>query len=350
MRASESYPGGFSTFEPEHFHDSSLQYAKPPSLAASPMSSIAEWTINSLPSDLQSLFRTNVIRTWMDVIEHYARRGLTKKKDKLPAISAIARKAHTVQKCDYLAGLWKNDLAYELGWMSDFGELLSETPQGSDAEECDDIIRNKKPHYVKALYRAPTWSWASVDGRVTFPYNNDNIGTRNNHPLIEYIGHEIELNNANDLYGEVIGGYLTVKAQIIEVTLSELDSGGVQLTSQSTQVSVSGHVVSTQGNVCREDLNGKLGPDLHNVLAVPLLLSFSLSSGFFLTCLLLEKEQEQNIYKRVGALNWQSERAKLESDFGLKHIMRQLGEIEWDAEPFIRFEPEKLRLQEIKIV
>jgi hypothetical protein len=314
------------------------------------MSPIAEWTLNELPSDLQSLFRTNVIRTWMDVIEYYARGGLTKKKDKLPAISAVARKAYTVQKCDYLAGLWKNDLAYELGWMSDFGELLSETPQGSHLKEWDNITQDWKPHYVKVLYRAPTWSWASVDGPVTFPYNNDNIGTRNNHPLIGYIGHEIELNNDNDLYGEVIGGYLTVKAQTIMVTLSELDSVGAQPVSQSTQVSVCGHVVNTQGNVCRDDLNGILGPNLHNVLAMPLLLSFSLSSGFFLTCLLLEEEPEQNVYKRVGALNWQSERAELESDIGLKQIMSQLGKIEWDAEPCIRFERDISRFREIKIV
>jgi hypothetical protein len=81
MLASESYPRGFFSFGPEHFHDSSRQYAEPPSLEAYPMSPVAGWTLNALPSDLQSLFRTNVIRTWMDVIEHYAGRGLTKKKD-----------------------------------------------------------------------------------------------------------------------------------------------------------------------------------------------------------------------------------------------------------------------------
>jgi hypothetical protein len=116
-----------------------------------------------------------------------------------------------------------------------------------------------------------------------------------------------------------------------------------------TQVFINGRVVNTQGNVCPDDLNGMFAPDSHNVFAMPLLLSFSLSGGFPLTFLLLE-EREQNAYKRIGALNWESERATLESDYGLKQIMCQLGKIEWDAGSYIRFERDISRLQEIMIV
>lgn len=306
--------------------------------------------LQALPSDLQRLFRTNVIRTWMDVIEHYTKRGLTKKTDKLPAISAVARKAFDIQKCDYLAGLWKNDLVYELGWMPNFSERPSQIPGEGREVQWDDATYSQEPYPIQVLYRAPSWSWASVDGGVAYAYNNDNIGTDNNHPLIEYIGHEIELSNAKDLYGEVIGGYLTVKAQTIMVTLTESPPvGGPRPISQTTQVSVNEHIVNTQGNVYRDDLNGIFAPDPHNALAMPLLLSFSLSSGFLLTCLLLE-EKEQNVYKWIGALNWQSKKAKLESDSGLKQIMSKLGKIEWDVGSYIRFERDMTQLQEIKIV
>jgi hypothetical protein len=72
----------------------------------------------------------NIIRTWIDVIEHYTKRDLTKKTDKLPAISAVARKAYNIMNCDYLAGLWKKDLVYELGWMSKFSELPYKETRG----------------------------------------------------------------------------------------------------------------------------------------------------------------------------------------------------------------------------
>lgn len=82
---------------------------------------------------------------------------------------------------------------------------------------------------------------------------------------------------------------------------------------------------------------------------MPLLLSFSLSSGFLLTCLLLEKK-EQNVYTRVGALNWESMRGDLESDSGLQQIMCQLGKIEWDVGSLTHFERDISQLQQITIV
>jgi hypothetical protein len=234
--------------------------------------------------------------------------------------------------------------------MPNFSELPSEIPGEGHEVQWDDDTYSQEPHFVQVLYRAPSWSWASVDGQVTYAYNNDNIGTGNNHPLIEYIGHEIKLSNAKDLYGEVIDGYLTVKAQTIMVTLTKSPPvGGPRPISQTTQVSVNEHIVNTQGNVYRDDLNGIFAPDPHNALAMPLLLSFSPPSAFLLTCLLLE-EKEQNVYKRIGALNWQSKKAKLESDSGLKQIMSKLGKIEWDVGSYTRFERDMTRLQEIKIV
>jgi hypothetical protein len=62
------------------------------------------------------------------------------------------------------------------------------------------------------------------------------------------------------------------------------------------------------------------------------------------------EEKEPNVYKRIGALYWQSERENLESDSGLKEIVRQLGSIEWNVESCIDFQRDVSQLQEIKIV
>lgn len=61
-------------------------------MEASPLAPIAGRTLQALPLDLQGLFRLNVIKTWMDVIEHYTKRDLTKKRDKLPAIRLLPGK------------------------------------------------------------------------------------------------------------------------------------------------------------------------------------------------------------------------------------------------------------------
>lgn len=335
--ASESYPGGFSTFKRACFQGSSTQVAKLPFMAASLMHPIAGPALQALPSDLQSLFRTGIIRTWMDVIEQYTYGHLTKKKDKLPAISAVARKAYKIQDCDYLAGLWKSDLVYELGWMSNWGEH----PQIPG--QCHFAQVNE----VKYLYRAPTWSWASIDGSVNYSHIYANIGTGHNHPLIEYIDHSIELVNAKDLYGEIKGGYLTVKAQTIMITITETGISGP--IDKASQVSVGKHIVRTQTYVCRDDLNGAFEPNPHHVLAMPLLLSFCSSNKFLLTCLLLEKT-EQNKYERVGAMYWHTKKARLESDSGLKQIMCKLGKIKCGVGSDVRFERDVSQLHEIIIV
>jgi hypothetical protein len=103
-------------------------------------------------------------------------------------------------------------------------------------------------------------------------------------------------------------------------------------------------------NACRffSVPNGALSPNPHPVLAMPLLLSFSLSSRLFLTCLLLEKEH--NVYKRIGALVLEAERRDLESDYGLKEIVCQLGEIKWAVKPCIEFVRHVSQLQQITIV
>ncbi|KAJ9659373.1 hypothetical protein H2201_007398 [Coniosporium apollinis] len=87
---------------------------------------------------------------WHSVVEEYSERQLTFATHKLPAISGIARRAqHLLRHLDlddtYLAGLWKATLPYDLAW--------------------------RNPHsFAKrpATYIAPSWSWAAIEGSVSF--------------------------------------------------------------------------------------------------------------------------------------------------------------------------------------
>jgi hypothetical protein len=87
----------------------------------------------------------DAIKLWRDLIAEYCSGRLTISSDKLIAISGIAREFHVSRKLkseDYFAGLWAPSLERQLLWMM--------RSQG------------RRPN----AYRAPSWSWAAVDGEL----------------------------------------------------------------------------------------------------------------------------------------------------------------------------------------
>lgn len=88
-------------------------------------------------------------KLWSDLVENYSKRSMTYGRDKLVAISGLARILAPIYGMEYVAGLWVKDLIRSLVWHRRIlGSPLATTP---------------------AAYRAPSWSWASVDGQVKFP-------------------------------------------------------------------------------------------------------------------------------------------------------------------------------------
>lgn len=83
---------------------------------------------------------------WFRLVEMYARCGLTKEEDKLVAISGLAKRIHTKFNVGYLSGLWADRIHAGLLWMAEVEPL-------------------RKPQVL----RAPSWSWASVDGPIHYP-------------------------------------------------------------------------------------------------------------------------------------------------------------------------------------
>lgn len=96
-------------------------------------------------------------QVWLAIRSEYTQRQLTYGKDKLFAISAVAEElargaaAANSEGEEYLAGLWRSSLVKDLQWRRD---------TTSDAFEWTRLY--PRP----AEYRAPTWSWAAVDGYI----------------------------------------------------------------------------------------------------------------------------------------------------------------------------------------
>ena len=90
-----------------------------------------------------------VTAMWHKIVSERSHLALSIECDCLPAIAGLARQTETCKTGKYLAGLWEDSLAEDLLWR--VYELLQGRSQ-------------KRPK----SYQAPTWSWASVNGKVSF--------------------------------------------------------------------------------------------------------------------------------------------------------------------------------------
>jgi hypothetical protein len=82
---------------------------------------------------------------WHPIVRIYSGANLTFGKDKLVALAGIARLGHIETGDQYLAGLWRSRIEEQLCW-----------------------YRCTSAPGVRPPWRAPTWSWASIDGQVSW--------------------------------------------------------------------------------------------------------------------------------------------------------------------------------------
>ncbi|ROW06777.1 hypothetical protein VMCG_04144 [Cytospora schulzeri] len=102
---------------------------------------------------------------WSELVEELTSRHFTQPKDKLPALSGLAVRymkdefAKEVGS-EYLAGIWR----YNSETQEDPGPYRSEFPAGLLWRR-----RDGSPYMIEPpSYRAPSWTWASLDGPVSF--------------------------------------------------------------------------------------------------------------------------------------------------------------------------------------
>ena len=99
-----------------------------------------------IPDASQRKYRA--LEAWTAILRSYSRAQLTQLSDKLIAIAGLATQVHEILQDEYLTGLWRSTLLTDLLWYA-----LPDTSEGTSRAE---------------VYRAPSWSWASVDGPLQF--------------------------------------------------------------------------------------------------------------------------------------------------------------------------------------
>jgi hypothetical protein len=139
-------------------------------------------------------------RKWNELVMYFSERQLSYDADKLPAFSGLAKQFQHVLKSIsgapdvYLAGLWRGDLAESLLWS---------TEPDFRRHNRDQEIEYRRPR----AWRAPSWSWAAVEGPVDLP------PFRRFESTIRVLDAAITYATADDT-GRVVSAYLVISGAV----------------------------------------------------------------------------------------------------------------------------------------
>ncbi|KAF9254596.1 HET-domain-containing protein [Marasmius fiardii PR-910] len=129
--------------------------------------------------------------SWLEIVTDYTRRSVTKPKDKLVAFAAISELFGRSWRTQYLAGLWHHSLNQDVLWYKNFD------------------TRFDRPE----VYRAPSWSWAAVDGAILAFSMDDRLNEKGTETC-EIVNCEVATLIPILPFGAVTSGTLTLRASM----------------------------------------------------------------------------------------------------------------------------------------
>jgi hypothetical protein len=139
---------------------------------------------------------------WFELVRLYSNGKLTRSSDKLIAMAGIARAVQQARGLNYLGGLWKEYLLLNLLWYVEYPE-------------------NSRPK----VYRAPSWSWASIDGQIMHKIEPGrqlvDRSILEGQALIEEAQVTWSGRITNDPVGLIDGGFLRAKGSVCSVSIVE---------------------------------------------------------------------------------------------------------------------------------
>jgi hypothetical protein len=142
----------------------------------------------------EEVHKANSTGWWSQAVVTYSAADITYSRDKLPALSGIAKRIHALTGDNYLAGIWKNAfIEQQLCW-------YIHLPGSRRRERIACFILSPQP-----AYRAPSWSWASVDDPAVVPARDE----------------------ARELYAHVLDGWTTAVHE--RDPFGELTDGAIRL-------------------------------------------------------------------------------------------------------------------------
>ncbi|KAH3970438.1 hypothetical protein HBI81_020610 [Parastagonospora nodorum] len=216
-------------------------------------------------------------RVWHNTLQLYCKRNLPRAGDKLPALSNIARHIASQSNDTYVAGLWRSNLIEGLTWQAT-GYAKGRTSEPS-------------------AYRAPSWSWASIDG----PFGTFSVKADDFSEVAEILDCHVTL-KTDDVYGEVSDAWIKMRApleplypteevprkQVWRMKTKTGDEGGAvcifdtsSRAERARGVPVYVVLLTKGGSCCGQSCVGSESPYYHGIIVVKV-------------------EGKEGVYERVG--------------------------------------------------
>jgi hypothetical protein len=167
-----------------------------------------------------SLHDSDLQAPWNRIVKEYSNRELTFAIDKLPALGGLAHRFDLAnysstdknRSSKYLAGLWRHNLIIDLNWWPQNGNCTS-----------------------APSYRAPSWSWASIDGPVS-------MGLSTPHSILAEVEDSFLDVLGKNPYGTIQGGWLKLRCVAVPVHFgSDYEEQGNGMKRHKFTMSINGY-------------------------------------------------------------------------------------------------------------
>ncbi|KAE9378534.1 HET-domain-containing protein [Stipitochalara longipes BDJ] len=173
-------------------------------------SRMQNYTLSS-KNDFTETRRFEYFMAWADIVQQYTSCSLTYDSDKLPAIAGLAQHWQRLwgSEIEYFAGIWNLDLPYPLLWK----------PMAPSVREVRYTWTRPE------IYIAPTWSWASVKGPISYvrteSSEQDEIMVLINDVRIIHV--------SNSRFGQIKESQISVSCRLAQVFITSKAGGMIKL-------------------------------------------------------------------------------------------------------------------------
>lgn len=149
------------------------------------------------PQGVDMFTMTQLYQCWYAVVHDFSKRMISVNSDRFPAIGAIASEISELTGSRYMASLWEQNMLHDLMWSTKATEWACRPPE----------------------WRAPSWSWASVDSTITY----GNI-TADSRPLATVRDCKSTMKYPAAPFGEVVSGSIELQGFLSLVNADDVNS------------------------------------------------------------------------------------------------------------------------------
>ncbi|KAF4272903.1 hypothetical protein CNMCM8812_008258 [Aspergillus fumigatus] len=236
------------------------------------------------------------LEAWHRCVDAFSKKSVDVTSDKLLVMAPLASAINDGTLGEYLAGIWSSDIAFGLGWSRPYGVLRPATE-----------------------YRAPSWSWASVDGTVmsrALGWPQDLMWEHAKDPSwldkyqLRLVSHHLNLADPQRPYGHVLdGSHILVEGSCVGLkTLTRNLSGhGLTLVLDQSQIFDCSCCIPRSADTQEADLD-KFGSDIEHYFCMVIQGdAWREEEGWnphrgFCDLLILKSLHEVEVLMRVGGL------------------------------------------------